>query len=478
MDKVEKQVTRGTHFLIPKEHAEILQQQTELYLQHANQIMYRLISYYQQILTTNPDVKIGTKGILFKNTKDDFVTGMDGKKYELAANTNYKKGKQVWWTPSQINSKSQDISKVLGKTKLEIFSDRGKKLKDTQIKDMLRSIFPDLCGSYIFDVMDYCSNRITSRKRNTTKKKSFNDIILETVRPPLLRNLTIHSKRKRFKIDHTNQQLLYKDHRDNIISVPYEFHTSLHNVINPDGLFDRDIGGNFKVDLKEKHDRHKFTVQCEKLQIFDYMPENWISFDANVARKHALTFYDLRNQRAYIWERSDYAQQMIDDRASITRQIDDNNKGSCNAKVRSRLRKKRDIIDIRQKRYCRKIFIPLLNKLKRDKAGLAIDDVSWGASSGNNAMQESIGEILPDLCYEVGVPYYLVNPSFTSRECSECGYRHTEKQKNKMKETFVCKSCGWTLPMHQDAARTIAMRAQDGHDLKCHYAEMVELADT
>ena len=34
-----------------------------------------------------------------------------------------------------------------------------------------------------------------------------------------------------------------------------------------------------------------------------------------------------------------------------------------------------------------------------------------------------------------------------------------------MKETFLCKKCGWTLPMHQDAARTIAMRAKNNNDL-------------
>ena len=469
MTKVTKEVVRGTHFFIPKQHAEMLHEQAELYIQHANQIMYRLLPHYQQILTTYPDASIGSKGILFKsNTKDDFVTGMDGERYELAVNTNYKKGRQVWWTPSQLNNKSQDIAKVLGKTRLEIYPEQGKKLKDTQMKDMLRNIFPELSDSYTFDVMDYCSNRITSRKRNATNKKPFNQIILETVRPPLLRNLTIHSKRKRFKLDRTNQRVLYKDHNDEIISIPYEFHTPLNDVINPDGLFDDWCGGNYVVNFKDRNIYNQFTVLCKKLQTFDYMPIGWDGVDINVARDHALTFYDLLKQCAFVWERSDYAQQMIDERAEITKQIDDKNKGVCGAKVRGRLRKRRDIISVRQQRYCRKIFIPLLNKLKDNRTGLAIDYVSFGASSGNSGLQESICKILPDLCHEIGVPYHLVNPAFTSRDCSECGHRHTEKQKAKMKETFVCKSCGWSLPMHQDAARTIATRAQKGHDLKYH----------
>ena len=468
MTKVTKEVIRGTHFFIPKEHAEALHKQAQLYLQHANQIMYRLISHYQQVLTTNPDVKIGSKGILFTNIEDGFVTGMDGQRYELSVDTNYKKGKQVWWTPSQLNDKSQDIAKALGNTGLEIYPDNGKKLKDTQIKNMLQSIFPDLCGGYIFDVMDYCSNRITSRKRNKTKTKSFHQIILETVRPPLLRNLTIHSKRKRFKLDRANQRLLYKDHNNDIISVPYEFHTPLNDVINPDGLFNEWCGGNYVVDLKCKHRYNQFTVRCNKLQTFDYMPIGWNGVDINVNRIHALTFYDLLKQYAFVWERSDYAQQMIDERAEITNQIADKNKGACNAKVRARLRKKRDIVSTRQTKYCRKIFTPFLNKLKDNRIGLAIDYVSFGASSGNSGLQESICKVLPDMCHEIGVPYHLVGPAFTSRDCSECGNRHTEKEKTKMKEMFVCKACGWTLPMHQDAARTIATRAQNGHDLQCH----------
>ena len=472
MDKVTKEVVRGIHFLIPKQHAKALHEQAELYLQHANQIMYHILPYYKNILENYTDVSIASKGVILKNVDDTFITGMDGKRYELAVDTNYKKGKgktaKHWWTPSQLNDKSQDIAKLLGKTGLEIYPDKGKKLKDTQIKDMLQSIFPELSNGYIFDVRDYCANRIVSRKRNKTKTKSFNQIVLGTVRPPLLRNLTIHSKRKRFKLDRTNQRLLYKDHNDKIISVPYEFHTPLNDVINPDGLFDEWCGGNYTVNFKDKNSYNQFTVLCKKLQTFDYMPTSWTGEDTNVDRKHALTFYDLHKQCAFVWERSDYAQQMIDERAKITKQIDDKNKGVCNAKVRSRLRKKRDIISKRQQRYCRKIFTPFLNKLKDNRAGLAIDFVSFGASSGNSGLQESICKVLPDLCHEIGVPYHLVSPAFTSRDCSECGHQHTEKEKTKMKETFVCKVCGWTLPMHQDAARTIATRAQNGHDLKYH----------
>ena len=472
MTKVTKEVIRGTHFFIRKEHAEELHKQAQLYVQHTNNMMPYILSYYQNILENYKDVSLTATGVIVKNVDDAFIMGMDGKRYELAVDTNYKKGKgktaKHWWTPSQLNDKSQDIAKVLGNTELEIYPDKGKKLKDTQIKYMLKSIFPELAQNYIFDVRDYCTNRISSRQRNKTPNKSFHQILLETVRPPLLRNLTIHSKRLRFKLDRAKQRLLYKDHNDEIISVPYEFHTPLNDVINPDGLFDKWCGGNYVVDLKRKHRYNQFTVMCNKLQTFDYMPIGWSGVDINVSRIHALTFYDLLKQYAFVWERSDYAQQMIEERSEITNQIADKNKGACNAKVRARLRKKRDIVSVRQTKYCRKIFTPFLNTLKGNRMGLAIDYVSFGASCGNGGLQESICKVLPDMCHEIGVPYHLVNPRYTSLDCSECGHRHKTKEKNKMKDTFVCKSCGWTLPMHQDAARTIATRAQNGHDLQYH----------
>ena len=115
MTKVTKEVIRGTHFFIRKEHAEELHKQAQLYVQHTNNMTPYILSYYQNILENYKDVSLTATGIIVKNVDDAFIMGMDGKRYELAVDTNYKKGKgknaKHWWTPSQLNDKSQDIAK-------------------------------------------------------------------------------------------------------------------------------------------------------------------------------------------------------------------------------------------------------------------------------------------------------------------------------------------------------------------------------
>ena len=61
MTKVTKEVIRGTHFFIPKEHAEALHKQAQLYVEHTNNIMYRILPYYQNILENYKDVSLTSK---------------------------------------------------------------------------------------------------------------------------------------------------------------------------------------------------------------------------------------------------------------------------------------------------------------------------------------------------------------------------------------------------------------------------------
>jgi len=450
-----KKVVRGVHFLIPIEGAIAFEKEGETFVKNYNKIAPILLNYYKKVLTEYPTSKLLSYGIML-DTQNDFITGLDGKSYELSELvTNRKVGNKSWF------KKSEQLPTD------EINTSAGKKLKDTQIKDMLHSIFPEMSSSYVFDLRDYFTNRLTSRKRQATKKKPLNQVVLGMERPPLLRNNTIHSKRKRFQLK--DGLVTYKNQKDKIISAAYTTSTPLDQVINSDKLFGRDIGGNCKITKKKRHSNHKFTVQCEKTQTFGYSPVSWVGMDINVEAIFWNVFYDLQTEQSFVWPRENYPQSLIDQRAAITALIDDNSKGQCNAKIRAKLRKKRDAIDKKQKQYARRIFIPLLERLKKEKKGLSIDQVSWGASSGNNGMQESISGknsgVLMDLCVEIGVPYYCPKAYYGSRDCSKCLHRHTTAQKGKMKDTFVCKKCGHTSPIHENAARNAALRAKEQHDL-------------
>ncbi|MBA2493436.1 MAG: IS200/IS605 family element transposase accessory protein TnpB [Acidobacteria bacterium] len=56
-----------------------------------------------------------------------------------------------------------------------------------------------------------------------------------------------------------------------------------------------------------------------------------------------------------------------------------------------------------------------------------------------------------------GVPIILVNPKYTSQECSECG--HTEKANRKSQSEFECKNCHVSINADINASRNIRSRA-------------------
>ena len=452
-----RNVTRGVNFLIPVKDAQAFVEESKVFVQSYNKIMIPLFNFYQHLIREYPNAKIGEFGT-YIHTDEDEITGLDGNKYELAEHV-------VNRSNSSNNRKWFKKSKQLPTDEIDTTS--GKKITDTQFKDMIHNLFPEMENSYITDVVAYCTNRLTSRIRQRTKTKKLNDVLLSKKRPPLLRNLTIHSKKGRFKLK--DGMVLYKTHNNKVISAPYITKEPLDNVVNLDILFNKNKGkgGNFKVTQKKRHKYHRFIVQCTKIQSFDYIPESWVGMDINVARLFWLVFWDLATDLPFTWSRGDYPQNLIDQRAELTKLIDDKKKGGCNARQRSRLRKLRFTVDRQQKKYIRRIFTPLLEKLREENKGLAIDMVGWGASSGNNGMQESITKVVPILCYELGVVYSGPGAAFTTRDCSQCLHRHTKKEKDAMikAETFVCKSCGHTLPIHQDAARVTAVKAEKNHKL-------------
>ena len=83
------------------------------------------------------------------------------------------------------------------------------------------------------------------------------------------------------------------------------------------------------------------------------------------------------------------------------------------------------------------------------KRGLnrSISDASWGSQF----------EKIEWVAAKAGKPVLLVNPKYTSQECSACG--HISKA-NRQGEKFVCESCGHIDHADTQASRTILKRAK------------------
>lgn len=68
-----------------------------------------------------------------------------------------------------------------------------------------------------------------------------------------------------------------------------------------------------------------------------------------------------------------------------------------------------------------------------------------------------------------GVPLLLLDPAYSSRTCSECGY--CEKGNRKSRDEFVCLHCNLSLPADLNAARTLRAWAAVNPPQNCHTAQ-------
>lgn len=56
-------------------------------------------------------------------------------------------------------------------------------------------------------------------------------------------------------------------------------------------------------------------------------------------------------------------------------------------------------------------------------------------------------------CQLAGIPFYLVDPRYTSQTCSDCGA--CDKRNRKSQSEFVCQSCGYVAHADWNAAKNI-----------------------
>ena len=109
----------------------------------------------------------------------------------------------------------------------------------------------------------------------------------------------------------------------------------------------------------------------------------------------------------------------------------------------------------------------IVAEAKDTQSGIALEDLTGirDRVPGYKALTSAIGkwafyEIAAYIRYKAhqyGIPIYLVDPKYTSQQCSCCGYTSRENRKTQSK--FFCINCGHAENADINAAKNIASRA-------------------
>ena len=93
-------------------------------------------------------------------------------------------------------------------------------------------------------------------------------------------------------------------------------------------------------------------------------------------------------------------------------------------------------------------------KALMEQALIVSDGLKTGQTNGSFG-QDKFPVLLITGCQNNGIPYYNVNPAYSSQRCSKCG--HTEEGNRPDTETFKCLKCGHEAVSHENAAENIAI---------------------
>lgn len=109
----------------------------------------------------------------------------------------------------------------------------------------------------------------------------------------------------------------------------------------------------------------------------------------------------------------------------------------------------------------------IVTEAKDTQSGIALEDLTGirDRVPGFKALKGAIGkwafyEIANYIRYKAhlaGIPVYLVDPKYTSQQCSACG--HINRENRKTQSEFCCLQCGYTDNADINAAKNIASRA-------------------
>ena len=475
--------TKGVKFLIERtdEIDELLYKASMEFLDLCNYS----IKNHHRLLKILVD-KYGVENIslqehaIIVDTTDLAFTGTDGNIYQFAKKVeNRRKGKQSWFTLDD-----QEEGDIVDNTK--------GKITDTVMSKMIAVRLDEFPSNIIKEASQHAITRLRSRKRQRTKNMTTEEVIVSKDNPPYFTSHTLHSSKGLFEI--TENNIIWNGLTR--IEIPFvKLVDCKRDNYTVQDFIGKNIGGYLTIHQTQpmfnKHGERTKTRKNKKHHVFvmknvvpisnfklNYEIEGWLSFDINLLREFWLTFYDTVNEKHIIMPLPEKFGLVIAERKEDNEALNNNRKqnrkeNSMNSAMCRPIRINLKRLNSKQRRQMIHWFsitkhdafegLTIFEYCEKYKLGLAIDDISPGKGSGS-FYQDAITWSIPSLCEQNGIPYDLVNPAFTSRDCSQCGFRHSQAQKEKMSKkengVFTCKDCGFTgLSLHENAAINIAKKA-------------------
>lgn len=214
------------------------------------------------------------------------------------------------------------------------------------------------------------------------------------------------------------------------------------------------VGGNLSI----KQKAFIAAVECSSSCLYKH--KDILAFDLNMQKKNWLTFSD----ESFI-SMSDDLKSACDEVHDIQKLLREKEKPvtqrQIRSKERSKLRKQWKLKHKAVKRKIIQIADQILNKVIDNELLLAIDAVTTGQTHGTWGQDHLIPYLISQ-CENRGIPFYVVNPAFTSQICHKCNYQDKKNRKNT--ETFECIKCTYSGCAHDNAAMNIRNKAQNYFD--------------
>ena len=183
----------------------------------------------------------------------------------------------------------------------------------------------------------------------------------------------------------------------------------------------------------------RFTKQIKKPIQYQYEPQFWLGSDFGARGNNFIVLADINGNNVYRIESTPDILQLGKEIGEVNRVLNDriNTKGG---KRRYFNNKREKLHKEHNKLICKYIIPQIIDYVQALRCGLVIDGVTTGDIKGTWGQDKLVPELTKQ-CENLGLPFYISKPSYTSQTCPECGYRH---KSNRNGEIFKCKECSYT----------------------------------
>lgn len=301
----------------------------------------------------------------------------------------------------------------------------GEELTKAQFKNKINHLFDEdaVNESLKREVVIYILERYAGYFGRNGAKRG-----LKINSPITIKGKSFYLKDAFVTIDKENKALYFQTMytgRGEKRKVPFKF------SLNLDRLVRKKFGGNLVIR------QNCFIVAVDVDFTPLYKAEDVLAFDMNQSEKDWLYL-----SNGIVIEAPKNIKSLCDEIKVINKKLDkDKKKKVADRKYRSPERRKIRLLWKKKhkelKTLIHKVAEELVDFAENSRFLLAIDGVKAGQQSGTFG-QDHLIPALQTMCENRGVPFYVVNPSYTSQACSHCG--HVSKTARKTTDEYICEN--------------------------------------